>query len=167
MAGGLHLSSPRPPPPRPSLPLTCPHLSTLAVMPATRGAMQVLASHTCLPGMLRALRPPRHNSHLHNSAHSPGPGWCPQAWGWGGARAGRGLGRLMCLSLHRLSQAAPLPEAAGSQREHGAGGGGHLPRGLHPVHRARRRHHGLSAPPPLSGQSHKPAPRSRQVFFSR
>ncbi|XP_074193507.1 voltage-dependent calcium channel beta subunit-associated regulatory protein isoform X3 [Rhinolophus sinicus] len=70
-----------------------------------------------------------------------------------------GGGRAQCQK--RLSQAAPLPEAAGSQREHGAGGGGHLPRGLHPVHRARRRHHGLSAPPPLSGQSHKPAPRSR------
>ena len=49
--------------------------------------------------------------------HSPGPGWCLLAW----LRCGQwawcqeGLRQVVGFPLHRLPQATPLPEAAGSQ----------------------------------------------------
>lgn len=105
--------------------------------------------------------------HLHSRVHTH----VAQGGGGGGEgdgpRARRGPGRLPCLLLHRLPQAAPLPAAAGRQREHGAGGGGRPPGRLHSVHRQCRRCSGLPKPPPLSDQPCQLAPRSRQVFFSR
>ncbi|XP_037680145.1 voltage-dependent calcium channel beta subunit-associated regulatory protein isoform X2 [Choloepus didactylus] len=60
----------------------------------------------------------------------------------------------------RLPKAAPLPAAAGGQREHGAGRRC-CPGGLYPVHRPRRRGQGLPTAQPLPGQPQQPAPRSR------
>lgn len=175
-------SSPWPPPACPSFSPTfqLPHFSPAVLQPAWCPGHILAPATPFRPELLRLLAPPPHRTHtcpsssvlgasvsplqsgVHTHLDQAGPCW-PLGREWG-PRLSRTLTRL---PPYRLPQAAPLPAAASSQREHRAGGGGRPPRGLHPIHRQRRRGCGLPAPPPPSGQPHQPIPHPRQVFFSR
>lgn len=103
-------------------------------------------------------------------APSGRPAWTPEVGAggrWGSPLQGCDRAPTPALRPPRVPQAAPVPAAAGGEREHGPGGPGPPRHRHHPVHRPHRRRRLPPRGRPLPALPRQPPTLSRQVFFSR